>query len=111
MIFYIEQQGGTVTKAAPVGKISKGSGKFAQKLVITIPPDLQQPAPGLLRRPDRPQEHAQLKKGKNALISSVGCKNKKHNVRREAHLRPEPRPAAEAERVGHLDREVQVVGG
>ena len=46
VIFYIKQQGGTVSKALS-GKISKGSGKFAQKLVITIPPDLQQPAPGL----------------------------------------------------------------
>ena len=46
VIFYIEQKGGSVTKALQ-GKISSASGKFKQKLVITIPPDLQQPAPGL----------------------------------------------------------------
>ena len=107
VIFYIEQQGGTVTKALP-GKISKGSGKFAQKLVITIPPDLQQPAPGLYAALTDLKSTLQLKKGKNALISSVGCMKKKH---RSARSSPSPRTRdrpPKPERVGHLDREVQV---
>ena len=49
VIFYIQQRGGTVSKALQ-GKISSASGKFKQKLVITIPPDLQQPAPACTPR-------------------------------------------------------------
>ena len=89
VIFYIEQQGGTVTKALQ-GKISKGSGKFAQKLVITIPPDLQQPAPGLYAALTDLKSTLQLKKGKNALISSVGCKNKKHKFGAKLTFAPNP---------------------
>ncbi len=91
VIFYIKQQGGTVSKALE-GKISKGSGKFAQKLVITIPPDLQQPAPGLYAALTDLKSTLSLKKGKNALISSVGCKNKKHLF--GAKLTFAPNPAA-----------------
>ena len=91
VIFYIKQQGGTVSKALQ-GKISKGSGKFAQKLVITIPPDLQQPAPGLYAALTDLKSTLSLKKGKNALISSVGCKNKKHLF--GAKLTFAPNPAA-----------------
>jgi hypothetical protein len=89
VIFYIKQQGGTVSKALS-GKISKGSGGFAQKLVITIPPDLQQPAPGLYAALTDLQSTLQLKKGKNALISSVGCKNKKHKFGAKLTFAPNP---------------------
>ena len=89
VIFYIKQQGGTVSKALS-GKISKGSGGFAQKLVITIPPDLQQPAPGLYAALVDLKSTLQLKKGKNALISSVGCKNKKHKFGAKLTFAPNP---------------------
>jgi hypothetical protein len=89
VIFYIQQQGGTVSKALS-GKISKGSGGFAQKLVITIPPDLQQPAPGLYAALTDLKSTLQLKKGKNALISSVGCKNKKHKFGAKLTFAPNP---------------------
>ena len=89
VIFYIKQQGGTVSKALS-GKISKGSGGFAQKLVITIPPDLQQPAPGLYAALTDLKSTLQLKKGKNALISSVGCKNKKHKFGAKLTFAPNP---------------------
>jgi hypothetical protein len=89
VIFYIQQQGGTVSKALS-GKISKGSGGFAQKLVITIPPDLQQPAPGLYAALVDLKSTLQLKKGKNALISSVGCKNKKHKFGAKLTFAPNP---------------------
>jgi hypothetical protein len=91
VIFYIEQQGGSVTKALE-GKISKASGKFAQKLVITIPPDLQQPAPGLYAALTDLKSTIYNKKGKNSLISSVGCKKKKHTF--GAKLTFAPNPAA-----------------
>jgi predicted peroxiredoxin len=89
VIFYIKQQGGTVSKALS-GKISKGSGGFAQKLVITIPPDLQQPAPGLYAALTDLKSTLQLKKGKNALITSVGCKNKKHKFGAKLTFAPNP---------------------
>ena len=89
VIFYIKQQGGTVSKALS-GKISKGSGGFGQKLVISIPPDLQQPAPGLYAALVDLKSTLQLKKGKNALISSVGCKNKKHKFGAKLTFAPNP---------------------
>ena len=110
VIFYIQQQGGTVSKALS-GKISKGSGGFAQKLVITIPPDLQQPAPGLYAALTDLKSTLQLKKGKNALISSVGCKKKKHKFGAKLTFAPNPAQPPKPTRVGHLDREVQVVSG
>ena len=89
VIFYIKQQGGTVSKALS-GKISKGSGGFAQKLVITIPPDLQQPAPGLYAALTDLRSTLSLKKGKHALITSVGCKKKKHKFGAKLTFAPNP---------------------
>jgi hypothetical protein len=91
IIFYIKQQNGTVTKALQ-GKISSASGKFKQKLVITIPADLQQPAPGLYAALVDLKSTLQLKKGKNYLVSSTGCKKKKHTF--GAKLTFAPNPAA-----------------
>jgi hypothetical protein len=91
IIFYIKQQGGTVSKALS-GKISKGSGGFGQKLVISIPADLQQPAPGLYAALVDLKSTLSLKKGKNALISSVGCKNKKHKFGAKLTFAPNPAP-------------------
>jgi hypothetical protein len=91
VIFYIKQQGGSVSKALQ-GKISSASGKFKQKLVITIPPDLQQPAPGLYAALTDLRSTLSNKKGKNALISSLGCKKKKHTF--GAKLTFAPNPAA-----------------
>jgi len=89
VIFYIEQQGGGVTKALQ-GKISSASGKFKQKLVITIPPDLQQPAPGLYAALTDLKSTLYNKKGKNSLISSVGCKKKKHTFGSKLTFAPNP---------------------
>jgi len=91
IIFYIKQQNGTVTKALQ-GKISSASGKFKQKLVITIPGDLQQPAPGLYAALTDLKSTIYNKKGKNSLVSSVGCKKKKHTF--GAKLTFAPNPAA-----------------
>jgi hypothetical protein len=91
VIFYIKQQGGTVSKALQ-GKISKASGKYAQKLVITIPPDLQQPAPGLYAALTDLTSTLSLKKGKHALITTVGCKKKKHTFGNKLTFAPNPSP-------------------
>jgi hypothetical protein len=94
VIFYIEQIGGGVTKALP-GKISKGSGGFGQKLVITIPADLQQPAPGLYGNLNDLSSTLYNKKGKKSLISVVGCKKKKHKFGSKITYAPNPTPPSQ----------------
>jgi hypothetical protein len=91
VIFYIEQQGGTVTKALQ-GKISSASGKFKQKLVITIPPDLQQPATGVYGALTDLKSTLYNKKGKNSLISTNACKSKKHKFGAKLTFAPNPAP-------------------
>jgi hypothetical protein len=91
VVFWIQQRGGTVTKALQ-GKISSASGKFKQKLVITIPPDLQQPAPGLYAALVDLKSTLSLKKGKNSLISTTGCKSKKHTFGAKLTFAPNPAP-------------------
>ena len=97
VIFYIKQQGGTVSKALS-GKISSASGKYKQKLVITIPPDLQQPAPGLYAALTDLQSTLSLKKGTHSLIAVNGCKKKKHTFGNKltfaANEKPAPKPSA-----------------
>jgi hypothetical protein len=78
VIFYIEQIGGSVTKAL-VGKISSTSGKYRQKLSIGIPPDLQQPAPGLYGALTDLKSTLFNRKGDNSLISTNDCRNRKHS--------------------------------
>jgi hypothetical protein len=91
VIFYIEQRGGTLTRALP-GKISKASGKYGQKLVISIPPNLQQTIPGLYGNLLDLKSTLYNKKGKNSLISTVGCKNKKHGFGAKFTFVPNPGP-------------------
>lgn len=91
IIFYIEQIGGSVTKAL-VGKISSASGKFKQKISIGIPPDLQQPAPGLYGALTDIRANLYNKKGSKSLFSSVDCKSKKHNFGAKLTFVPNPAP-------------------
>jgi hypothetical protein len=78
IIFYTQQVGGTVSKAL-VGKVSSAGGKFGSKIVIKIDDDLQEPAPNVFSSLVDLQTTIQAKKGKHYLVSSVGCKSKKHN--------------------------------
>ena len=91
VVFWIQQQGGTVNKALQ-GKISRASGKYKQKLVITIPPDLQQPAPGLYAALTDLQSTLSLKKGTHSLIAVNGCKKKKHTFGNKLTFAPNPSP-------------------
>lgn len=91
IIFYIEQIGGSVTKAL-VGKISSASGKYSQKISIGIPPDLQQPAPGLYGALTDLRSNLYNKKGDKSLFTSVGCKSKKHNFGAKLTFVPNPAP-------------------
>ena len=94
VIFYIEQQGGGVNKALQ-GKISKASGKFAQKLVISVPPDLQQPVSGVYGNLNDLRTSLFNKKGKNSLISTTGCKKKKHVFGAKISYAPNPNPPSQ----------------
>jgi hypothetical protein len=91
VIFYIEQIGGSVTKAL-VGKISSTSGKFRQKLSIGIPPDLQQPAPGLYGALNDLTSTLYNKKGSRSLVSTNDCKKRKHNFGSRLTFAPNPAP-------------------
>jgi hypothetical protein len=78
IIFYTQLVGGNVRKGL-VGKVSKASGKYGSKIVITVDDDLQQPAPGVFSSLVDLQTTIKAKKGKHYLISSTGCTKKKHN--------------------------------
>lgn len=90
VIFYIQQQGNTANSKALQGKISKASGKFGQKLVITVPGDLQQPLPGVYGNLNDLRTSLFNKKGKNSLISTTGCKKKKHVFGAKISYAPNP---------------------
>ena len=91
VVFYIEQQGGGVSRPLQ-GKISKASGKFGQKLVISIPADLQQPVLGVYGNLNDLTSTLYNKKGKRSLISTVGCKKKKHVFGAKITYVPNPSP-------------------
>jgi hypothetical protein len=100
IVFYIEQQApGTIRRALP-GKISPASGKFKQKLVIGIPEDLQSPAPGLYGSLLDLRSTLSNKKGKKSLISTVGCKKKKHTFGTKLTFVPNPNPPAKSTATG-----------
>ena len=70
------------------GKI-KGS-----KLTIAITPELQQPVPGVYSALNKLSTKIKKTKGSNSLISSVGCKNKKHTVKVTVGYAPNPNAPA-----------------
>lgn len=80
IIFYTQQVApGTIRKGL-VGTVSKASGKYGSKIVIKIDEDLQEPAPSVFSSLVDLQTTIKAKRGKNYLVSSTGCKSKKHNV-------------------------------
>ena len=92
-----------VANAVLHGKI-KGS-----TLTIAITPELQQPLPGVYSALNDLTTTISKKKGTNSLISTVGCKTKKHTVSVTVGYAPNPTAPAEAVGVGHGRREVLVV--
>ena len=91
-----------VTKVL-TGKLSRASGaNFFQKLRINIPDDLQQPAPGVYSALQDLTTSLSLKKGKHALLSTVGCPAAKQHVlgvvlTYAPNPGPPPRPSGSAE--------------
>ncbi|MDQ1741616.1 MAG: hypothetical protein QOE53_3268 [Pseudonocardiales bacterium] len=92
LVFYLQQQGGSVQKALK-GTISSASGKFKQKLTIVIPPDLQQPVPGLYGALSDLKSTLYNKKGKHSLISTIGCSKKKDVFGAKLTFAPNDKPA------------------
>jgi hypothetical protein len=66
------------------GKI-KGS-----KLTIAITPQLQQPVPGVYSALNKLSTKIKKSKGSNHLVSSVGCKKKKHTIKVTVAYAPNP---------------------
>jgi hypothetical protein len=79
------------------GKIS------GKKLTIPILETLQQPAPGVYSALLNLTTELSKKKGSNALISSVGCKSKKHPVGFKIDYAPNPNPPAQSSASGTAD--------
>ena len=78
IIFYVQQIGGTVSKAL-TGKVSKARGKYGSKIVIKIDEDLQEPATNVFSSLVDLNTTIKAKRGKNYLVSSTRCTKKKHN--------------------------------
>ena len=96
LAFYLEQQGNDsgVQQALPA-KITtvKGSKVFGQKITISIPANLQQPAPGVYSTLIQIKNSLGLKSGSNALIKSIGCpKTREHPIGVKVSYVPNPNP-------------------
>ena len=78
-----------IAQAVLHGKIS------GKKLTIAITPELQQPAPGTFSALLDLTTELSKKKGTKALISSVGCKSKKHKVSVTVGYAPNPTAPAQ----------------
>ena len=83
-----------IAQAVLHGKIS------GKKLTIAITPELQQPAPGTFSALLDLTTELSKKKGTKALISSVGCKSKKHDIGVSVGYVPNPNPPAQSSASG-----------
>ncbi len=98
LAFYLQQQGNDsgVQQALPA-KITTISGNkvFGQKITISIPANLQQPAPGVYSTLIQIKNSLGLKSGSNALIKSIGCpKAREQPIGVKISYVPNPNPPA-----------------
>jgi hypothetical protein len=96
LLFFLAQEPGAV-KAVLHGKIS------GKKLTIAIPEFLQQPAPGTYSALNDLTTTLSLKKGSKALITSVGCKSKKHTIGVSVGYVGNPNPPAKSSASANAD--------
>ena len=96
LLFYLEQSPGAV-KAILHGKIS------GKKLTITIPTFLQKPAQNTYSALNNLTTTLSMKKGSKALVTSVGCKSKKHEVGVTISYVPNPSPPVKSSASGTGD--------
>jgi len=85
VLFYLVQTNGGV-KAILHGKV-KGS-----KMTITINKELQEPATNVFSALQDLSAKLKATKGKNSLLTSVGCKSKKHHIGIQVQYAPNPMP-------------------
>ena len=90
-VFYVASEAGTgIAVQSPITGEITGKGR---KLRIRIPEELRQPD-RRRRVADRPQPDVQGQGGKkNYVVSSTGCKNRKHKFTGQAHVHRARRPA------------------
>jgi hypothetical protein len=98
LAFYLQQQGtdSGVQQALPA-KITKVSGSkvYGQKITISIPKNLQQPAPGVYSALVQIKNSLGLKSGKHALVKSIGCpKAREHQIGVKITYVDNPNPPA-----------------
>jgi hypothetical protein len=101
LAFYLQQtdkENGTVLddgvqQALPASLKKSGKG---QKLTIKIPANLQQPAKGVYSALLEINSTLGLKDGKHALVTSIGCKSKKHKIGVTIGYVPNPNPPAKS---------------
>jgi hypothetical protein len=102
IIFYLEQadklpsQGGKpagAIKGLAVGRLSGASGKYGSKLTVNIPeePAQQYPA-GQYNGLEQLDVELFKRKGKKSLVTTTGCKNKKHPFKVAITFVPNPAP-------------------
>jgi len=86
-----------IAQAVLHGKIS------GKKMTIAITPELQQPAPGTFSALLDLTTELSKKKGNKGLITSVGCKSKKHAVGVKVDFVPNPSPPSQSSASGTGD--------
>jgi len=72
-------------------------------LTIDIPGFLQQPATGVYSALESIETSLSKKKGKNYLLSTTGCKGKKHTLKVTVSYAPNPNPPASPSATGQGD--------
>jgi hypothetical protein len=102
ILFDLQQTNGSVHTALK-GVVKKASGKYGSRLSIKVPdgegeyarfPNIQMPAPGTYSALVDLQATIGLKKGKNVLIGSTGCKAKKNPFKSTLTYSNNPNPPA-----------------
>jgi len=97
LAFYLEEQGNPngVQQALPATIKKHKTKVYGQKITISIPKNLQQPAPGVFSALVQIKNSLGLKSGKNALVKSIGCpKAREHQIGVKITYVDNPNPPA-----------------
>lgn len=100
ILFYLQQVNPETDQIIPSGvsrtlegKVGRASGSaYYQRLRIDIPKDLQQPATNVYSALQDLETSLKLSKGRDSLLTSVGCKSKKHQLGVVITYAPNPNP-------------------
>ena len=78
LTFFLDERGGNDLRFLPETTIKKASGKYGQRLNLKVPTLAQQVGQTYNGLVSLKVNKLGKKQGKNALIATTGCKNKKH---------------------------------